>query len=199
MSLSSVRRTALIEYDAGYRDIRIAGMDEAGRGALAGPVVAACVGIPPVVPGVDDSKKLTPERRARLYDAILREAWFVGVGMADVDEIESLNILGATRLAMSRAAQGLACHLLLVDALESLAVSVKQIGIPHGDATSYAIAAASIVAKVTRDRLMIALDDTAPGYGFARHKGYGTQAHYEALQRLGPSAFHRPSFLHLAS
>jgi ribonuclease HII len=147
---------------------------------------------------VDDSKKLSPLQRGRLYDRIISSAWFVGIGMADVDEIERYNILRATRLAMTRAASGLeevGCDLLLIDAKKDLPISVKHRGIAHGDSLSYTIAAASIVAKVTRDRLMESLDADFPGYGFSRHKGYGTAMHYETISRFGPSKIHRPSFL----
>ncbi|MDR1263815.1 MAG: ribonuclease HII [Oscillospiraceae bacterium] len=202
---SQARRDAMAAHDSTYwlQGTRIAGMDEAGCGALAGPVVAACVGMPPqpIIPGVDDSKKLSPMRRSKLYDMIISSAWFIGIGMADVQEIEEMNILNAAKLAMTRAANGLdetdesRCDLLLIDARQDLPLSVAQMGITHGDAVSYSIAAASIVAKVTRDRLMKSLDADFPGYGFANHKGYGTAMHYETILRFGPSKIHRMSFL----
>lgn len=189
----------LREFDERYwsRALRIAGMDEAGRGALAGPVVAACVVMPrePYIDGIDDSKKLTPQTRSRLYDGIISTALFVGTGAADVHEIERLNILGATRLAMARAAAGLECDILLIDGVDMPDIPLPRKGVPHGDAESYSIAAASIVAKVTRDRHMDALDCALPGYGFAKHKGYGTDGHYRAIINNGASREHRALFL----
>lgn len=174
-----------------------AGIDEAGRGPLAGPVVAACVVMPPqpLLPGVDDSKKLSEKRREALFDAVRGCARFVGVGVATAREIDELNILQATRLAMARAAQGAPCALFLVDAIDSLDVPGEVRGIIHGDALCYSIAAASIIAKVTRDRMMRELDARYPQYGFAAHKGYGTRAHIEALRTLGPCPEHRRSFI----
>ena len=174
-----------------------AGIDEAGRGPLAGPVVAACVVMPPqpLLPGVDDSKKLSEKRREALFDAVRGCARFVGVGVATAREIDELNILQATRLAMARAAQGAPCGLFLVDAIDRLDVSGEVRGIIHGDALCYSIAAASIIAKVTRDRMMRELDARYPQYGFAAHKGYGTRAHIEALRTLGPCPEHRRSFI----
>lgn len=174
-----------------------AGIDEAGRGPLAGPVVAACVVMPPqpLLPGVDDSKKLSEKRREALFDAVRGCARFVGVGVATAREIDELNILQATRLAMARAAQGAPCGLFLVDAIDRLDVPGEVLGIIHGDALCYSIAAASIIAKVTRDRMMRELDARYPQYGFAAHKGYGTRAHIEALRTLGPCPEHRRSFI----
>lgn len=174
-----------------------AGIDEAGRGPLAGPVVAACVVMPPqpLLPGVDDSKKLSEKRREALFDAVRGCARFVGVGVATAREIDELNILQATRLAMARAAQGAPCALFLVDAIDRLDVPGEVRGIIHGDALCYSIAAASIIAKVTRDRMMRELDARYPQYGFAAHKGYGTRAHIEALCTLGPCPEHRRSFI----
>lgn len=174
-----------------------AGIDEAGRGPLAGPVVAACVVMPPqpLLPGVDDSKKLSEKRREALFDAVHGCARFVGVGVATAREIDELNILQATRLAMARAAQGAPCALFLVDAIDRLDVPGEVRGIIHGDALCYSIAAASIIAKVTRDRMMRELDARYPQYGFAAHKGYGTRAHIEALCTLGPCPEHRRSFI----
>ena len=174
-----------------------AGIDEAGRGPLAGPVVAACVVMPPqpLLPGVDDSKKLSEKRREALFDAVHGCARFVGVGVATAREIDELNILQATRLAMARAAPGAPCALFLVDAIDRLDVPGEVLGIIHGDALCYSIAAASIIAKVTRDRMMRELDARYPQYGFAAHKGYGTRAHIEALRTLGPCPEHRRSFI----
>lgn len=174
-----------------------AGIDEAGRGPLAGPVVAACVVMPPqpLLPGVDDSKKLSEKRREALFDAVHGCARFVGVGVATAREIDELNILQATRLAMARASHGAPCDLFLVDAIDRLDVPGEVRGIIHGDALCYSIAAASIIAKVTRDRMMRELDARYPQYGFAAHKGYGTRAHIEALRALGPCPEHRRSFI----
>ena len=177
----------------------VAGMDEAGRGPLAGPVVAACVIMPPGDPvdGVNDSKKLTAARREKLYPLILEKALAVGVGRAERDEIDRVNILEATKAAMRRAfgSMGTAPDLLLVDAVEGLGLPVETRAIIRGDGTSYTIAAASIVAKVTRDRLMDEMDRLYPGYGFAGNKGYGTAEHIDALRRLGPCREHRSAFV----
>lgn len=179
------------------RGVAFAGMDEAGRGPLAGNVVAACVVMPPMplLPWVDDSKKLSPARREKVFDEIMQTALFVGVGQATAAEIDEINILNATKNAMRRAAQGAPAALFLIDALEGLGLPGEERGVVHGDALCYAIAAASIVAKVTRDRQMLALDAEYPGYGFARHKGYGTPEHIAALRALGPCPAHRRSFI----
>lgn len=179
------------------RGVAFAGMDEAGRGPLAGNVVAACVIMPPMplLPWVDDSKRLSPARREKVFDEIMQTALFVGVGQATAAEIDEINILNATKNAMRRAAQGAPAALFLIDALEGLGLPGEERGVVHGDALCYAIAAASIVAKVTRDRQMLALDAEYPGYGFARHKGYGTPEHIAALRALGPCPAHRRSFI----
>jgi ribonuclease HII len=177
----------------------VAGMDEAGRGPLAGPVVAACVMLPLDEPidGVNDSKKVSPARREKLYDIILDRAVAVGVGRAERAEIDAVNILNATRNAMREAygKMGAAPELLLVDAVEGLELPVETRPMIRGDGVSYSVAAASIVAKVTRDRLMLDLDALYPGYGFAQHKGYGTAEHIEALRKLGPCPEHRETFI----
>lgn len=174
-----------------------AGMDEAGRGPLAGNVVAACVVMPasPLLPWVDDSKKLSPKRREQVYQEILETALFVGVGQASPEEIDAINILEATKNAMRRAAKNAPVSLFLIDAVQELGLPGEERGIIHGDALSYSIAAASIIAKVTRDRQMAALDSQYPGYGFAQHKGYGTAQHIAALRELGPCPAHRRSFI----
>ena len=179
------------------RGVAFAGMDEAGRGPLAGNVVAACVVMPPMplLPWVDDSKRLSPARREKVFDEIMQTALFVGVGQATAAEIDEINLLNATKNAMRRAAQGAPAALFLIDALEGLGLPGEERGVVHGDALCYAIAAASIVAKVTRDRQMLALDAEYPGYGFARHKGYGTPEHIAALRALGPCPAHRRSFI----
>lgn len=177
--------------------IAFAGIDEAGRGPLAGPVAAGCCVMPasPLLEGVDDSKKLSAQKREALYDQILSTAVFANVGYASVEEINSLNILEATRLAMARAAEGAPCGLFLLDAMEGVALPGECRSIVHGDALCYSIAAASILAKVSRDRLMGELDAQYPQYGFAKHKGYGTREHIAALRQYGPCAAHRTLFV----
>jgi ribonuclease HII len=180
----------------GFR--RIAGVDEAGRGPLAGPVVAAAVILPvhAGLAGVDDSKQLSEDERERLYCVILEKAVGVGIGSADAREIDSLNILEATRLAMSRAIDDLAPSpdYVLTDAITLPAVRVPLRPIIKGDALSLSIAAASIIAKVTRDHLMAAYHETFPQYNFLSHKGYGTAEHLRMLARFGPCAIHRRTF-----
>jgi ribonuclease HII len=180
----------------------ICGIDEAGRGPLAGPVSAAAVILPAEVPhelrGLDDSKKLSPKRREQLEPLIKRHALAWAVASASVDEIEAMNILGATKLAMRRA---LDCLSLRPDAALVDGNSDPGLGIPTrciigGDALEPSISAASILAKVARDRWMVGLDALYPGYGLAGHKGYGGSAlHRESLIKMGPSPIHRPSFL----
>ncbi len=172
-------------------------MDEAGRGPLAGNVVAACMVMPrePLLLWVDDSKQLSPKRREETYEEILKTAVFVGVGQASPEEIDRCNILEATKIAMRRAAEGAPAGVFLIDALSGLGLPGEERGIIHGDALSYSIAAASIVAKVTRDRQMLELDALYPGYGFAQHKGYGTALHIAALKERGPCPAHRRSFI----
>ncbi|HBB55165.1 MAG TPA: ribonuclease HII [Hyphomonadaceae bacterium] len=177
--------------------MRVCGMDEAGRGPWAGPVIAAAVVLDPLRPiiGLADSKTLSPARRAELAQVIRAHTdW--GLGGASPAEIDQLNILQATFLAMARALQALAypVDLALVDGNRAPALPCAVRTMIGGDATEPAIAAASILAKTARDALMIAADQEFPGYGFARHKGYGVAAHAEALTRLGPCALHRVSF-----
>ena len=174
-----------------------AGMDEAGRGPLAGNVVAACVIMPPepLIEWVDDSKKLSEKRREAVYDEIIRIARFVGVGQASPEEIDQLNILNATRLAMQRAASEAGAQIYLIDAVKNLGLGGEERPVIHGDALSYSIAAASIVAKVTRDRQMLEADRLYPQYGFLRNKAYGTKEHIEALRKYGPCPLHRRSFI----
>jgi len=183
--------------------LHIAGVDEAGRGPLAGPVVAAAVVVPSSfsVEGVTDSKKLSEKKRSRLYDLIFSHADGVGVGIADEKEIDHLNILRASLLAMARAVESLPAvpdHLLIDGTFripeDHIPADVPQKAIPKGDAKSISIAAASIIAKVTRDRLMERYHREYPEYGFNRHKGYPTRAHREAIQKHGVSAIHRRSF-----
>ncbi len=190
----------------GYRTV--AGLDEAGRGAWAGPVVAAAVILPPAGPrllarlqGVADSKLLPPARRLALSQVITCHALAVGVGAVPAAAIDALGIAAATRQAMVRALLVLSppADCLLIDYLRLPEVPLPQECMPHGDALVLSIAAASIVAKVSRDRMMAGLEATFPGYGFAHHKGYGTAEHRAALARLGPSAVHRLSFAPLHS
>jgi ribonuclease HII len=190
----------------GYR--QVAGLDEAGRGAWAGPVVAAAVILPPDdldlarrLAGVRDSKTLPAARREVLWATIGRYAVAVGVGVVPADEIDALGIIAATRRAMALALQALStpADYLLIDHLRLPDQPLPQQHPPKGDAHILSIAAASIVAKVSRDRLMVELDACFPGYGFARHKGYGTAQHRAALYALGPCAIHRRSFAPLSS
>jgi ribonuclease HII len=176
----------------------VAGVDEAGRGPLAGPVVAAAVILPDHydLPGLTDSKKLSAARRQKLFVQIKASARSFSVAQASVAEIDQLNILQATLLAMQRAVQGLAvvADRVDVDGNRLPALPMHARAIIGGDLTVPSISAASILAKVTRDRLMVALDELFPGYGLAQHKGYGTKQHMIALKALGPCACHRRSF-----
>jgi ribonuclease HII len=178
--------------------VRVAGVDEAGRGPLAGPVVAAAVILPPDrrIAGLDDSKVLSPEDRERFYGEITRRALAVGVGQADAATIDRVNVLEATRLAMRQALAQLAPEpeLVLTDFVHLPGLPYPQRGLVGGDRRSASVAAASIVAKVTRDRLMVEADAQFPLYGFARHKGYATAEHLAALLRHGPCPLHRRRF-----
>ena len=184
----------------GYRCV--AGLDEAGRGPLAGPVVAAAVILPTRcrLVGVDDSKQVSGSERARLYEVIVERARAVGVGVATEQEIDCLNILEATRLAMHRALASLALppDCLLIDALALSNLSIPSRSIIKGDILSISIAAASIVAKVTRDRMMVAYHLVYPDYNFLSHKGYGTEEHLQRLAQYGPCAIHRRTFAPVA-
>jgi ribonuclease HII len=188
-------------WDEGYRCV--AGLDEAGRGAWAGPVVAAAVILSPDDPamaqhllGVRDSKKLTATRRETLLETIQQHALAWGVGAVPPAEIDELGIVPATRKAMDLALQALSppADYLLIDYLRLPEVALPQTSMPKGDARILSVAAASIIAKVSRDRMMVDLGARFPGYGFDRHKGYGTAQHRAALTALGPSAIHRWSF-----
>lgn len=181
--------------DQGFR--RIAGIDEAGRGPLAGPVVAACVMLKEgvVIDGANDSKKLRPARREKLYRAIMGNAE-VGVGVVREDEIDRINIYNATALAMKKALRKLKTSpdMVLVDGPMKLDICEKHRNIVDGDAKVLSIACASIIAKVTRDRIMSAYARVFPQYGFGKHKGYCTSTHLEALRQNGPCRIHRRSF-----
>ncbi|HPX62172.1 MAG TPA: ribonuclease HII [Deltaproteobacteria bacterium] len=176
----------------------IAGIDEAGRGALAGPVVAAAVILPEglLIPGVDDSKKLSPETRERLYEVIIANAVATATGMGDPQLIDRINILQATRHAMLQAVSNLPfCpDCLLIDGISTIESNIPQRTIKKGDSLSISIAAASIIAKVSRDRIMVGYDADLPGYGFTSHKGYGSKLHMDNIGRLGPSDIHRKTF-----
>ena len=177
----------------------ICGVDEAGRGPLAGPVCAAAVILPPNVdiPGLDDSKKLSDKRRRELYPVIQEQAIAYGIAFADHAEIDEINILQATYLAMERAVAQLSAKpdLLLIDGNRAKDFGIPAKTVVHGDSLSASIAAASVLAKVTRDDYMLKMAEEYPGYGFEIHKGYGTKAHYEALREHGHCPIHRMSFL----
>ena len=182
---------------SGYR--LICGVDEAGRGPLAGPVVAGAVILPPdcEILYLNDSKKLSPGKRETLYSEIMEKAAAVGIGMVGPARIDEINILNATYEAMRRAVADLGVQpdILLNDAVTIPEISVPQVPVIKGDAKSVSIAAASIIAKVTRDRLMLQYDEVLPGYGFARHKGYGSEEHIAAIRKLGPTPIHRRAFI----
>ena len=177
----------------------VCGIDEVGRGPLAGPVVAGAVILPKDcdILYLNDSKKLTPKMRERLYDEIMEKAVATGIGFASEKRIDEINILNATYEAMREAIGK--CEkqpdILLNDAVTIPGVEIRQVPIIKGDAKSVSIAAASIIAKVTRDRLMVEMDEKYPGYGFASNKGYGSSEHIEALKRLGPCDIHRKTFI----
>ena len=178
----------------------ICGIDEAGRGPLAGPVVVASVIMPKdsIIEGINDSKKVSEKKREKLYDLILKEAISYGVGIIGQDEIDDINILNATKKGLTNSLKELTQRpdLILVDAL----TNIDTLGIPYesiikGDAKCYSISAASIIAKVTRDRIMREWDKIYPQYGFATHKGYGTSAHINAIKEYGPCPLHRKTFI----
>ncbi|KAF0217582.1 MAG: ribonuclease [Geobacteraceae bacterium] len=180
----------------GYKSV--AGIDEAGRGPLAGPVVAAAVILPEGVeiPGINDSKKLSPPSRDGLFEVILEKALSVGIGHSDHAIIDRINILQATLAAMKQAVANLTTppDYLLIDGITKIPITIPQRTIKKGDGASISIAAASIIAKVTRDRLMVEYDIQYPGYGFAEHKGYGCASHMAAIAALGPCDIHRKTF-----
>lgn len=177
----------------------VAGVDEAGRGPLAGPVCAAAVILPPglEIPGLNDSKKLTEKKRETLYNVITSESVAYGIAFSTEREIDELNILNATYLAMNRAIAGLNItpDISIIDGNRNTGIETPSICVVGGDGKSASVAAASILAKVTRDRLMVELDKKYPQYGFMKHKGYGTKLHYDALREFGPSEIHRVTFL----
>ena len=195
------RTEAMSVIEKEYSDHQaICGIDEVGRGPFAGPVVAGAVILPKDHPilYLNDSKKLSEKKREELYEVILKEAVATGIGMASPARIDEINILQATYEAMRMAISNLSVQpdLLLNDAVTIPEIEIMQIPIIKGDAKSVSIAAASILAKVTRDRLMVEYEKVFPGYDFASNKGYGTKAHIEGLKKFGPTPIHRMSFIH---
>ncbi len=187
----------LFAYDKGFAGL-VAGVDEAGRGPLAGPVVCACCVMGDTyIEGINDSKKLSEKKREALYEKIVACALAYGVGIVDEKTIDEINILNATKNGMQIAVNSLKVtpDIVLIDAVKGLELPYRQQAIIKGDATSYAIAAASIIAKVTRDRLMRAAGENFPEYGFAKNKGYGTAEHIAALKKFGPCELHRRTFI----
>lgn len=190
------------EFENKYSDYNyIAGIDEAGRGPLAGPVVAACVILPKdcEIMYLNDSKQVSAKKRDELFDEIKEKAVAYGIGVASPGRIDEINILQATyeamRAAITQMSEIQIPDMLLVDAVHIPEVNIKQVGIIKGDAKSVSIAAASILAKVTRDRFMLEMDKVYPEYGFASHKGYGSKTHIEAIKKYGPSPIHRETFI----
>ena len=190
----------MLDYEKNFSEKLIARIDEAGRGPLAGPVVCACVIMPmgedDIIDGINDSKQLSEKKREFLYDKIIEKAISYSIVEIDKDKIDEINIYQATRLGMKLALEGLKVkpERVLIDAMK-IETNLPQNNIIKGDTLSYNIAAASILAKVYRDRLMVKYDKIYPQYGFAKHKGYGTKSHYEALKKYGKTQIHRESFL----
>lgn len=197
-----LRLEAMMEFERKYSEYDyICGIDEVGRGPLAGPVVAAAVILPKdsYYQYLNDSKKVTEKRRNKLYDEITAEAVSYGIGLVSPNIIDDINILQATYVAMKKAIDALSIRpqMILVDAVHIPDIGIPQVGIVKGDAKSISIAAASIVAKVYRDRLMTEYDALYPEYKFAKNKGYGTKEHMQALHEIGMSPIHRKSFVHI--
>lgn len=202
-----LRLIEMSKFEDKFDGFVIGGIDEAGRGPLAGPVVAACVVLDrsEEILYINDSKKLSEKKRNELYDIIIEKSLAYGVGEVSEKVIDEINILEATHIAMKEAYQNALkmyrdrynkdIDILFVDALKIKNVDIKQVSIVHGDALSISIAAASIIAKVSRDRLMEEYDKIYPVYGFAKHKGYGTKYHIEKIKEYGPSIIHRKSFI----
>ena len=202
-----LRLEKMSEFENKFSEYIIAGIDEAGRGPLAGPVVAGCVVLDrsKEILFLNDSKKLSKKRREELYKEIKEKAFAFGIGIVSEKVIDEINILEATHIAMKEAFENANSmyrdkfdkdiNLLFVDALKIKNIDVKQVSIIHGDALSISIAAASIVAKVTRDEMMEEYDKKYPEYGFAKHSGYGTRFHMDKLKEIGPCEIHRKSFL----
>ena len=188
----------MLSYEKDFKENLIAGIDEAGRGPLAGPLVCACVIMPKtdLIDGIDDSKKLSPKKREELFEKIVQNA--IAYSIIEIDEktIDEINILNATKLGMKKALESLKVkpEIILTDAVR-IETEISQQNIIHGDGLSYNIAAASILAKVYRDRLMQKLSLSYPQYLFAQHKGYGTKQHIENLKKFGPCPHHRKTFI----
>lgn len=207
INIERERLKEMSTFEERFSEFTIAGVDEAGRGPLAGPVVAGCVVLDrsKEILYVNDSKKLSEKKRNELYDEIIEKACAYGVGIVDEKIIDEINILEATHIAMKKAYEeadkmyrerfGKNINMLFVDALKIKKVDIKQVSIVHGDALSISVASASIIAKVTRDRMMIEYDKKYPEYGFAKHKGYGTKAHIDAIKKYGACELHRKSFV----
>lgn len=200
LRLERERLKVMREFEEKYKDYEyICGVDEVGRGPLAGPVITAAVILPKdcEILYLNDSKQVSEKKREELYDIIMEKAIAVGIGSASHEVIDEINILNATYAAMRDAISKLEVKpdLLLIDAVHIPEVDIKQVSIVKGDARSVSIAAASIVAKVTRDRMMQEYDKVFPGYGFARNKGYGSQEHIQTLKEQGPCLIHRHSFI----
>ena len=198
LRLNEIKKIDESVYNEGYE--YICGIDEAGRGPLAGPVVVAAVIMPKdsMIEGVNDSKKVSEKKREKLYDLIINEAISYSVGIVDQNEIDRINILNATKAGLTEAVRTLKVKpdVILVDALTNIdTCGIQYRSIVKGDAKSYSIAAASIIAKVTRDRIMRQWDEIYPQYGFAKHKGYGSQEHIAALKEYGPTPIHRKTFI----
>ena len=201
------RLLEMSEFENKFPEYIIAGVDEAGRGPLAGPVVAGCVVLDrdTEIYYLNDSKKVSEKRRDILYDEIINSAKAYGIGIVNEKIIDEINILEATHLAMKEAVDNANkmyfdkykdnISMLFVDAMKIKNLDIKQVSIVHGDALSISIAAASIIAKVTRDRMMLEYDKKYPDYGFIKHKGYGTKAHIDKLKEIGPCELHRESFI----
>ncbi len=193
------RITSMKEFDLSHCDGYVAGVDEAGRGPLAGPVVAAAVILPPdaLIEGINDSKKLSEKKREELFDVIREKALAYSIYSVDEKRIDDINILQATFEAMRGAVNALEKkpEYVLIDGDKSPGIDIPHKTVVKGDSKSMAIAAASILAKVSRDRYIVKMGEKYPGYGFEKHKGYGTKAHYEAISELGISPIHRKSFL----
>ncbi len=197
-----IRLENMTAYDRAYwekQECILGGMDEVGRGPLAGPVAACCIIMPgdPLIEYVNDSKKLSESRRTKIYPALIETAVDYCVSFVAPEVIDSINILEATRLAFTNAFNGMKCKPtdLLIDALQGLRLDAEQHIMIHGDALSYSIAAASIVAKVQRDRYMAEMDAIYPEYQFAKNKGYGTAEHIAAIRKYGPCPIHRRTFI----
>lgn len=187
----------LFEYDKQYGNF-VCGIDEAGRGPLAGPVVCACCMMGQAfIDGVNDSKKVSEKKREKLFEEIIKSAVSYGVAIVDNVEIDRINILNATKRCMADAYANMSqkSSIVLIDAVDGLNINAKLVPIIKGDATSYNIAAASIIAKVTRDRIMREYAEKYPEYGFEKHKGYGTKVHIEALKTFGATEIHRRTFI----